>query len=166
MSKASISYDFINIFLCIYTVLQILWKYQHQFSSVQLLSCMRLSAIPWTAAHQASPFITNSQRFYKLLSIESVMPFNHLILCHPHLLPPSNFPRIGIFQWVSSSHQMTKLLEFQLHHQSFQWIFRTDFLYNVLIGSLCSPRDSQESSPTLQFKSYVYRGILYTCIHT
>ena len=128
MSKASISYDFINIFLFIYTVLQILWKYQHQFSSVQLLSCVQLSAIPWTAAHQASLFITNSQMFYKLLSIEWGMPSNHLILCRSLLLQPSNFPRTGIFQWVRCSHQMTKLLEFQLQHQSFQWIFRTDFL--------------------------------------
>ena len=59
----------------------------------------------------------------------------------------------GLFQWVSSSHQVAKVLEFQLQHQSFQWIFRTDFLYDGLFGSPCSPRDSQESSPTLQFKS-------------
>ena len=59
----------------------------------------------------------------------------------------------GIFQWVSSSHQMAKVLEFQLQHQSFQWIFRTDFLCDWLVGSPCSPRDSQESSPTPQIKS-------------
>ena len=59
----------------------------------------------------------------------------------------------GLFKWVSSSHQVAKVLEFQLHHQSFQWIFRTDFLYDGLIESPCSPRDSQESSPTPQFKS-------------
>ena len=47
---------------------------------------------------------------------------------------------------------MAKVLEFQLQHQSFQWIFRTDFLYDWLVGSPCSPRDSQEYSPTLQFK--------------
>ena len=61
----------------------------------------------------------------------------------------------GLFQWVSSSHQVAKVLEFQLHHQSFQWIFRTDFLEDELIGSPCSPRDSQESSPTPQFKALV-----------
>ena len=59
----------------------------------------------------------------------------------------------GLFQWVSSSHQVAKLLELQLQHQSFQWIFRADFLYDGLVGSPCSPRDSQESSPTPQFKS-------------
>ena len=59
----------------------------------------------------------------------------------------------GLFQWVTSWLQVAKVLEFQLQHQSFQWIFRTDFLYNGLVGSPCSPRDSQESSPTPQFKS-------------
>ena len=59
----------------------------------------------------------------------------------------------GLFQWVSSSHQVAKVLEFQLQHQSFQWIFRTDFLEDWLVGSSCSPRDSQESSATPQFKS-------------
>ena len=59
----------------------------------------------------------------------------------------------GLFKWVSSSHQVAKILEFQFQHQSFQWIFRTDFLQDGLVGSSCSPRDSQESSPTLQFKS-------------
>ena len=57
------------------------------------------------------------------------------------------------FQWVSSSHWVAKVLEFQLQHQSFQWIFRNDFLQDRLVGSPCSPRDSQESSPTPQFKS-------------
>ena len=55
----------------------------------------------------------------------------------------------GLFKWVSSSHQVAKVLEFQLQHQSFQWTSRTD----GLVGSPCSPRDSQESSPTPQFKS-------------
>ena len=59
----------------------------------------------------------------------------------------------GLFQWVSSSHQVASVLEFQLQHQSFQCIFRTDFLQDWLVGSPCSPRDSQESSPTPQFKS-------------
>ena len=54
----------------------------------------------------------------------------------------------GLFKWVSFSHQVAKVLEFQLQHQSFQWIFRTDFLHDGQVGSPCSPRDSQESSPT------------------
>ena len=76
---------------------------------------------------------------------------------HP-LLPPSlsnlNLSQDqGLFHWVSSLHQVAKGLEFKLQHQSFQWTFRTDFLYNWLVGSPWSPRDSQESSPTSQFKS-------------
>ena len=57
----------------------------------------------------------------------------------------------GFFQWISSSHQVAEVLELQ--HQSFQWTFRTDVFQNGLVGSPCSPRDSQESSPTPQFKS-------------
>ena len=68
-----------------------------QFSSVQSLSRVRLFATPRTAAHQASPSITNSQSLPKLMSIESVMPSSHLILCHPLLLLPSIFPSIGVF---------------------------------------------------------------------
>ena len=137
------------------------------------------SAIPWTAACQASLSTTNSQSWLKLMSNELVMPSNHLILCCPLLLLPSIFPSIrvffsesvlcirwlkywsfsfsispsneysglisfgidwfdllavqgtlqSLFQWVSSLHQVAKVLEFQLQHQSFQWIFRTNFFY-------------------------------------
>ena len=61
----------------------------------------------------------------------------------------------GLFKWVSCSHQVAKVLELQLYHQSFQWIFRTDCLYDWLVGSPFSPRDSPESSPTPQFKSII-----------
>ena len=67
------------------------------FSSVQLLSCVRLFVTPWTAAHQASLSITHSQSLLKLMFIESVMPSNHLILCHSLLLLPSIFPSIRVF---------------------------------------------------------------------
>ena len=65
--------------------------------SVQLLSCVQLFVTPWTAARQASLSITNSQSMLKLMSIASVMPSNHLILCHPLLLLPSIFPSIRVF---------------------------------------------------------------------
>ena len=99
-------------------------------SSVQLFSRVRLSATPWTAAHQASLSITNSRSPPKPMSIESVMPSDHLILCHPLLLLPSIFPsfRVFFFKWVSSLYHVAKVLELQLQHQSFQWIFRTDLL--------------------------------------
>ena len=123
-----------------------------QFSSVQWLNHVQLFVTPWTTAHQAYLSITNSQSLPKLISTESVMPSNHLILCHPFLLPPSNFQHQGLFKWISSSHQVAKVLEFQLQPQSFQRTPRAD-LQNGLVGTPCSPRDSQESSPTPQFKS-------------
>ena len=67
------------------------------FSSVQLLSHVRLFVTPWIAAHQASLSIVNSQSLLRLMSIESVMPSNHLIFCCPLLLPPSIFPSIRVF---------------------------------------------------------------------
>ena len=81
------------------------------FSSVTQ-SCPTLCD-PWTAACQAPLSITNSWSLFKLMSIESVMPSNHLILCHPLLLPPSVFPSIRVFfQWVSSLHQLAKYWSF------------------------------------------------------
>ena len=75
-----------------------------QFSSVHSLSRVWLSATPWTAAHQASLSITNSWSLLKFMSIESVMPSNHLILCHPLLLLPSIFPRIRVLSNESALH--------------------------------------------------------------
>ena len=112
-----------------------------KFSSVQLLRCVWLFVSPWTAAHlaslsithglqhtQASLSITISQSLLKFMSIESVMPSSHIILCCPLSSCLQSFPASGLLQRVSYSHQVAKVLEFQLQHQSFQWIFRTDFL--------------------------------------
>ena len=118
------------------------------------------SAIPWTAAHQTSLSITSSRSLLKLMSIESLMPSNSLILWgwdSQNLRqdsPALNLSQYqGLFQWVSSFHQVAKVLEFQLQHQSFEWTPRTDLLHNGLVGSPCSSRDSQESSLSPQFKS-------------
>ena len=87
----------------------------NHFSSVQLLSRVRLFATPWIAARQASLSITNSQSSLRLISIELVMPCSHLILCRPLLLLPPIPPSIRVFfQWVHSSHEVAKVLEFQL----------------------------------------------------
>ena len=75
-----------------------------KISSVQLLSHVQLFATPWTAACQASLSITNSWSLLKLMSIESVMASNHLILSHPLLLPPSIFPSIRVFFQMSAFH--------------------------------------------------------------
>ena len=68
-----------------------------ELSSVQSLSCVQLFVTPWTAAPQASLSINHSWSLLKLMSIKSVMPSNHFILCHPFLLPPSIFPSIRVF---------------------------------------------------------------------
>ena len=122
------------------------------FIVVQSLSCVWLFVTPWTAARQASLFITNSWNMLKLMSIESVMLFSHLALCCPLSSLLQSSPAPGSFlvsQFFESGGQS---IGFQLQYQSFQWIFWIDFLYDWLVWS-CSARDSQESSPTTQFKS-------------
>ena len=122
------------------------------FSSVQSLSHVWLFATPWTTARQASLSITNSQNSCKLRPIESVMPPNHHILCRPLLLPPLIFPSIKVF----SDESVLRI----------RWPKYWSFSFNISpsknaqdwsplgwTGSPCSPRDSQESSPTPQFKS-------------
>ena len=108
-----------------------------QFSSVQSLSHVRLFVTPWIAPCQASLSITNSWSPPKPMFIELVVPSNHLILCCPLLLLPSHISQHqGLFQWVISLHQVTKVLKFQLQHQSFQWTPRTDL--HAIQGTLKS----------------------------
>ena len=123
-------------------------------SSVQSLSHVRRFVTPWTVAHQASLPITNSWSLLKLMSIELVMPSIDLIFCRPLLLPPAIFPSIRVFssesvlpiRWpkfwnfgfsISPSNEYSGLI-----------CFRMDWL-----DLPCSPRNSQESSSTPQFKS-------------
>ena len=84
----------IEIFYMITTMIQLLLG--------QLISLVQLFVTPWTAAHQASLSITNSWGLLKLMSTKSVMPSNHLVLCHSHLLLPSIFPSIRVFSNESS----------------------------------------------------------------
>ena len=85
--------------------------------SVQLLSRVRLFATPWIAACQASLSITNSRSSLRLTSIESVMPSSHLILLSPSLPALNPSQHLGLFKWVSASHQVAKVLELHLQHQ-------------------------------------------------
>ena len=103
------------------------WELQ-VFSSVQSLSCVWLFETPWTVAYQASLSITNSQSLLNScpLSRDDIQPSHPLSSPSSPTFNLSQNP--GLFKWVSSSHQVAKGLEFQLQHQSFQWIFRTDFL--------------------------------------
>ena len=96
--------------------------------NVQSPSCVQLFATPWIATRQASPSLTISWRLPKLMSIASMITCSHLILWCSLLLLPSVFPRIrDFFQWVGCSHQVTKIWEFQLQHQSFQRVLRISF---------------------------------------
>ena len=124
------------------------------FSSVQWLSCVWLFVIPWTSAWQASLSITNSWSLLKLMSIELVMPSNHLVLCHPLLLLLSIFPSIRVF-----SNKLALCIRWP-KYWSFSCSISPSNEYSGLIAfridwfdPSCSPRDSQESSLTPQFKS-------------
>ena len=130
-----------------------------QFSSVLSLSHVQLFATPWITARKASLSINNSQSSLRLMSVESVMPSSHLVLWSPSPPAPNPSQRQSLFQWVNSSHEVAKVLEFQLQHHSLQRNPRTDLPQNGLVGSPCSLRDSQESSPTPQFKSINYSAL-------
>ena len=84
---------------------------------------------------------------------DAISPSHPLLPSSPPGLNPSQHQRL--FQWVSSSHQVAKVLELQFQHQSFQWIFTVDFLLDSLVWSPCNPRYSQESSPAPQFKASI-----------
>ena len=99
------------------------------FSSVQSLSCVQFFATPWTTARQASLSITKSQSLLKLMSIESVMPSNHLILCHLLLLPPSIFSSIRVFPNESALH--------------IRWPKYWSFTFNISL-----PMNTQDWSPS------------------
>ena len=125
----------------------------NQIRSDQSLSRVRLFVTPWIAAWQASLSITNSRSSLRLTSIESVMPSNHLILWRPLLLLPPIPPSIRVFSNESSLRlRWPKYWSFSFSinpsKKSQGWS-----PHNGLVGSPCSPRDSQESSPTPQLKS-------------
>ena len=139
--------------------LEFIFVYGVQFTSVQLFSHVRLFATPWAVTHQASLSITNSWSLLKLMSIELVMPSNHLILFHPLLLPSifpslskvfsSEFLRISWPKYWSFSFSISLSDEYPGLIS-----FRMDWL-----DPSCSPRDSQESSPTPQFRSISSFGV-------
>jgi len=123
-----------------------------QFSSVAQ-SCLTLCdpmnhSTPGLPVHHQLPEFTQTHVHRVSDAIQPSHP-----LSSPSPPAPNPSQDQSLFQWVNSSHEVSKVLEFQLQHQSFQWTPRTDLLYDGLVGSPCSPRNSQESSPTPQFKS-------------
>ena len=123
------------------------------FSSVQSLSHVRLSVIPWTVTCQASLSITNSQSLLKLMSIKSVMPSSYLILCRPLFLLPSLFPSIRVFSIES-------VLRIRwLKYGSFSFSMSPSKEYSELISfridlfDLLAVQGTLKSSPASQFKS-------------
>ena len=127
------------------------WGRPKTLSSVQSLSCVQLFATPWPAACQASLSITNSQSLLKLMSIESVMPSNHLILCRPLRLPPSVFPSIRVFsnesvlriRWpeywsfsfsISPSSEYSGLISFRMESNSHRARCSHPFVNSVLVS--------------------------------
>ena len=116
-------------------------------------SCPTLSD-PMNCSMPGLPVHHQLRNSLKLMSIESVMPSSHLILCRPLLLLLPIPPSIRVFSNESAlCMRWPKYWEFHLQHHSFQRTPRTDLLQNGLVGSPCGPRDSQESSPAPQFKS-------------
>ena len=128
--------------------------------SVQLLSRVRLFVTPWTTARKASQSITNHWSLFILMSIESVMPSNHLILCCPLFPLPSVFSSIRVFSNESVLHiRWPKYWSF-----SFSISLSNEYSglvsFDGLVGSPCSPRDSQESS-TPQFKASILQHSVF-----
>ena len=122
-----------------------------KFSSVSQ-SCPTLcdpmnKSIPGVPVHHQLPEFTQTHVHW----VNAIQPSHPLSSPSPPALNLSQHQ--GLFKWVSSLHQVAKVLEFQLQHQSFQWTPRADLLQDGLVGSPCSPRYSQESSPTPQLKS-------------
>ena len=137
---------------CKSNILQFLKDTIHRFSSV-VQSCPTLCvpmihSTPGLPVHHQLPEFT--QTCVHRVS-DAIQPSHPLSSPSPPAPNPSQHQ--GLFQWVNSSHEVAKVLEFQLQYQSFQRNPRADLLQNGLVGSPCSPRDSQESSPTPQFKS-------------
>ena len=121
---------------------------------VQSVSPVQLFANPWSATCQASPSFSISQSLLKFMSIESVMLFNHLILCGPLFPLPSVFPSIRVFSNESALHiKSSKCLRFFFSISPSSEYSGLISFRNDWFNFLCCPKDSQESSPAPQFKS-------------
>ena len=147
---------------------------KEQFSSVQLLSRVRLFATPWTAAHQASLSITNSQSPHKTMSIVLVLPSNHLILCCPLLLLPSIFPSIRVFsnesalhiRWpkywsfsfsISPSNEYSGLISFRIDRLN---LFAVQGTLQSLLQHIVQKHQFFSAQPSLRSNSHIHTWLL------
>ena len=135
------------------------WPFKNPvpFSSVQLLSRVRLFATRWIAARQASLSITNSQPSNSWPRVSDAIQPSHPLLS-PSSPAPNPSQHQGLFQWVNPLHEVAKVLEFQLQHQSFQWTPRTYLLQDGLVGSSCSPRDLKNLLQYHSSKASIFQG--------
>ena len=165
----SISASNIREFCFCYVLANTGYCQSFSFSSVQSLSCVWLLATPWTAAHQVSLSFTNSRNLLKVMPIKSMMPSNHLILCHPLLLLPSIFPSIRVFsnelapqiRWpkywsfsfnISPSNEHSGLISFKtdwLDLLAVQGTLKSPLHYHHHFKSISSSELSFLYSPTL-----------------
>ena len=160
-----------------------MWYRGYLVSSVQLLTHVWFFATPWTEAHQAFLSITNPQSLLKLMSIELVMTSNHLILCHPLLLPPSIFPSIGVFsnesvlpiRWpkywsfsftISPSNEYSGLISFRMYWLDLlavqgRWILIKNYYSSIKEwnNAICSYKDGPRDYHTKRSKSERERQI-------
>ena len=126
-------------------------------SSVQFSSVAQSCPTLWDPMNRSTPGLPVHHQLLEFTQThihrvsDAIQPSRPLSSPSPPAPDPSQHQRL--FLWVNPSHEVAKVLEFQLYHHSFQRNPRADLLQNGLVGSLCSPRDSQESSPTPQFKS-------------
>ena len=149
------------------------WNTLYQFSLVQSFSCVRLFVTPWTAARQAFLSIINSWSLLKLMSIESVMPSNHLILCHPLLLLPSIFLSIMIFSNKSALQiRWPKNWSFSFNVSPSKEhpgliIFRMDWLDLLAVqGTHKSLLQYHSSKGSILWRSACFIQAVYSHIHT
>ena len=144
-------------YICFTLLCQFLLYCKMNHASVQFRSVAQLCptlcdpmnrSMPGLPVHHQLPEFTQTHMHQVGDAIQPSHP-----LSSPSPPAPNPSQHQDLFKWVSSSHEVAKVLEFQLQHHPFQRAPRIDLLQNGLVGSPCSPRDSQESSPTPQFKS-------------
>ena len=143
---------------------KILWT-GVKFSSVQFSSVAQSCLTPCNPVSRSTPGLPVYHQLPEFTQTQVHWVGDAIRPSHPLLSPsppaPNPSQHQGLLQWINSSHQVAKVLGFQLQHQSFQWTPKSDLLYDGLVGSPCSPRDSQDSSPTPYFKSINFLALSF-----